>query len=83
MLDFSKDLKTMVRIYPKPNISGHKIRTARINAKITQGEFAHALNTTQSYVSRLESRNWVLSTGRINQLSAILKCSTDDLLLLE
>jgi len=61
-------------------LDGEKIRKRRAELQIRQRDLATPLNTSESYVSRLERSKTASKPETIRALSKTLKCKPSDLM---
>ena len=59
---------------------GFRVKQARINANLTQEEFAEKANVSSSFVSRLENGKILPGIERLYTISAVLNVGLQDLL---
>lgn len=60
---------------------GENLRLLRTKKNITQAEIAERLGITQVFISRVENNTKKLSVEQVFELSKILDCSTDAIII--
>lgn len=60
---------------------GENLRLLRTEKNITQTEIAEKLGITQVFISRVENNTKKLSVEQVFELSKILGCSTDAIII--
>jgi len=60
---------------------GENLRQLRTEKNITQAEVAEKLDVTQVFISKVESNIKRLSVEQVFELSQILDCSTDAIII--
>lgn len=60
---------------------GENLRQLRTEKNITQAEVAEKLDVTQVFISKVESNIKRLSVEQVFELSQILNCSTDAIII--
>lgn len=60
---------------------GENLRRIRMERDITQAEIAEILDVTQVFISKVESNIKRLSVEQVFELSQMLDCSTDDIII--
>ncbi len=60
---------------------GENLRLLRTEKNITQAEIAERLGITQVFISRVENNTKKLSVEQVFELSKILDCSTDAIII--
>lgn len=60
---------------------GKNLRQLRAEKNITQAEVAEILDVTQVFISKVESNVKRLSVEQVFELSQMLDCSTDDIII--
>lgn len=60
---------------------GENLRQLRAEKNITQAEIAERLDVTQVFISKVESNIKRLSVEQVFELSQILDCSTDAIII--
>lgn len=56
---------------------GKTIRLLREEKGLTQEELAEKLHVTQSFISKVESKNQNITVNQVRELSKIFDCSAD------
>lgn len=56
---------------------GRTIRLLREEKGLTQEELAEKLHVTQSFISKVESKNQNITVNQVRELSKIFGCSAD------
>ena len=60
---------------------GENLRQLRAEKNISQNEVAEKLGLSQGYFSKIENNTKRLSVEQVFELSQILDCSTDDIII--